>query len=66
MTTNDLAGEISTPEVSPGNYSPVDWKMQDTVGAVFLGILAVVFMIAWMRSEARYRTLVAQQEKPIE
>ena len=62
MTTDVSAGEISTPEVRPVSYSPVDWKMQDTVGALFLGILAVVFMIAWMRSEARYRRLVTQRE----
>ncbi len=46
--------------VIPGNYQPV--HLQDTFGAIFLGIFAVIFLIGWMRSEARNRALITQRE----
>lgn len=49
-----------TPPVSPGNYSPVTVDMRDTIGAIFLGILAWVLLIGWTRAEARNRALVQQ------
>ncbi|HEU0295296.1 MAG TPA: hypothetical protein VFR47_21325 [Anaerolineales bacterium] len=52
--------EQTTPAVSPGNYSPVTVYMKDSIGAVFLGIFTTVFLIGWMRTEARYRTLLTQ------
>ena len=33
---------------------------RDTAGAVFLGILALILLVALLRSEARNRALVAQ------
>ena len=62
MATNDPGMEKGTPQVSPGNYSPVTVYVKDTVGAVFLGILSVILLIGWRRTEKRYRTLIAQQE----
>ena len=56
--------EAKTPSVSPGNYSPVTVNMEDTVGAIFLGILSGILLIGWMRAEARYRALLIQQESP--
>jgi hypothetical protein len=44
----------------PGNYQPI--YLEDTVGAIFMGILSVIFLIAWLRSEARYRKLIVQRE----
>jgi hypothetical protein len=52
----------TTPPVSPGNYSPVTVTVDDTVGGVFLGILALILLVGWMRSEARYRKLLTQQK----
>ena len=49
-----------TPFVSPGNYSPVTVYMEDSLGAIFLGILAVIFLISWRRAEARNRRLMDQ------
>jgi len=46
--------------VIPGNYQPV--HLQDTFGAIFLGIFAVIFLIGWMRAEARNRALMTQRE----
>jgi hypothetical protein len=46
--------------VIPGNYQPI--HLQDTVGAIFLGIFALIFFIGWRRAEARYRALINQQE----
>ena len=52
--------EDKTPLVNPGNYSPVTVEMKDTIGVIFLGILAWILLIGWTRSEARNRALVKQ------
>jgi len=44
----------------PGNYQPV--HLEDTFGASFLGIFAIISIIGWMRSDARYRKFVTRQE----
>jgi hypothetical protein len=54
--------EETTPLVSPGNYSPVTVYMRDSLGAIFLGALAGILLIGWVRSEARYRGLITQLE----
>ena len=46
--------------VIPGNYQPI--HLEDTVGAIFLGIFATIFMIGWIRTEVRYRKLMTQRE----
>ena len=51
-----------TPAVPAGNYSPVTVDMRDTVGAVFLGILAFILLIGWTQAEARNRALMKQLE----
>jgi hypothetical protein len=51
-----------TPPVSPGNYSPVTVDMRDTIGAIFLGILAFILLVGWTRAEARNRALIKQLE----
>jgi hypothetical protein len=53
-----------TPVDISGNYQPI--HLEDTVGAIFLGILAVILLIGWRRAETRYRKLITQQEKLIE
>jgi hypothetical protein len=65
MSTNENHKSVQdekTPSVSPGNYSPVTVNMKDTLGAIFLGILTVILLIGWRRTEAKYRILLAQQE----
>ena len=52
--------EDKTPAVTPGNYSPVTVDMKDTIGAVFLGILAFILLIGWTQAEARNRVLTKQ------
>ncbi len=37
-------------------YSPV--AVQDTLGTIILGILSVILLLAFMRSEARYRKML--------
>ena len=44
-----------------GNYQPI--HMEDTAGAIFLGILSVILLIGWRRAETRYHRLLLQQEK---
>lgn len=61
MPTDISIQEEQTPQVSPGFYSPVTVYMKDSLGAIFLGILSGILLLAWMRSEARYRALVAHQ-----
>jgi hypothetical protein len=62
MSMDQPVLEGQTPTVSPGNYSPVTINIKDTVGAVLLGILSVLLLIGWMRSEARYRNLIVRQK----
>jgi hypothetical protein len=38
--------------------------LKDTVGAIFLGILSVILLIGWQRSEIRYRKLLKQLDTP--
>lgn len=67
MSTNEDHTSVDndkTPSVSPGNYSP-SWQYQtlhleDTIGAVFLGIFAVIFLVGWRRAESRNRQLMDQ------
>jgi hypothetical protein len=62
MTTSEghpILGEGAILEV-PGNYQPV--HLEDTFGAIFLGVFAIITLIGWMRSEARYRKFVTHQE----
>jgi hypothetical protein len=40
----------------PGNYQPV--HLEDTFGAILLGVFALICLIGWMRAEARYRKLL--------
>ncbi len=54
--------EVKSPEVSPGNYSPVNVYMEDSVGASFLGLLSGILLIGWMRAEARYRALLNERK----
>jgi hypothetical protein len=46
--------------VVPGNYQPV--HLEDTVGAILLGIFAVISFIGWMNAEARYRASINRRE----
>jgi hypothetical protein len=64
MSTNEESAsglEGKSPDVSPGNYSPVNVYMEDSLGAIFLGFLSGVLLIGWMRAEARYRTLLKER-----
>ena len=66
MTTNQAltsTTEGQTPLVSPGNYSPVTVTVKDTLGTIFLGVLAGILLVGWMRAEARYQTLITQLEE---
>lgn len=51
-----------SPSVSPGNYSPVTVYLKDTLGAVFLGVLAGILLIGWIRAETRFRDFISQSE----
>jgi len=43
----------------PGNYQPV--HLEDTFGAILLGVFAVISLIGWMRAEARCSALLNQK-----
>ena len=47
---------------TPGDYSPVRVTMTDSLGTIFLGVLALILLAGLLRSEARYRALVARSE----
>ena len=62
MSTNEghpVIGEGGILEI-PGNYQL--YHLEDTVGAIFLGVFAIISLIGWMRSEKRYRKLITHQE----
>lgn len=42
--------------VVPGNYQPV--HLEDSLGALLLGVFAIISLIGWIRAEARYRALI--------
>ena len=64
MSTNeDNLLEYQTPAVSPGTYSPVTVTVKDTMGALFLGILSMILLIRWIRTERLNRELITQLEK---
>jgi hypothetical protein len=64
VPTNEMTSEGQIPLISPSNYSPVTVTMKDSLGAIFLGILAVILLIGWRRAETRYRKLIEQREIP--
>jgi hypothetical protein len=49
-----------TPVDISGNYQPI--HLEDTAGAIFLGILAVIMLIGWRRAETRCQKLILQQK----
>lgn len=58
MSTSEghpVIGENAVLEVS-GSYQPI--HLEDTVSAMFLGVFAIISLLGWMRSEARYRKLL--------
>lgn len=62
MSTSEghpIIGEGAVLEI-PGNYQPVHFE--DTAGAILLGIFAILSLVGWMRSEARYRKLIIYKE----
>jgi hypothetical protein len=63
MSTNEdfiAPMEGKTPIDISGNYQPI--HLEDTVGVIFLGILSILLLIGWRRSETRYRKLMEQRE----
>jgi hypothetical protein len=60
MLRENTTPQETTPQVSPGNYSPVTVDLKDTLGSLFLGVLAGLLLLGWMRAEARYRDLLMQ------
>jgi hypothetical protein len=42
------------------NFSPVTVHQEDTIGAIFLGIVSIALFVALMRAEARNRALTAR------
>lgn len=42
------------------NYSPVDVEVREVTGSLFLGILAIILLILFVRSNNRYLELLRQ------
>ncbi|MEP7356638.1 MAG: hypothetical protein ABI847_05320 [Anaerolineales bacterium] len=45
---------------APITYNPVTVQQQDTLGAIFLGLLTFTLLVAYLRAEARSRALQAK------
>jgi uncharacterized membrane protein YkgB len=61
--------ETEVQTTSPKQPEPRNeaWQLQtlymsDTIGAIFLGILSVVLLIGWRRTESKYRSLLLKQD----
>jgi hypothetical protein len=67
---NDLNMTTESDPVQPtgrnyDHYNPVDIRVQEATGAVFLGILAFILLIALLRLQQQNRALLAQlAERP--
>lgn len=51
----------ATPKVQPGHFNPVNVHIDNSLGALLLGILAFILLVGWMKAEARNRQLMGQQ-----
>jgi len=59
------AGSSPEPQAAQGgnrsdNFSPVTVHQEDTIGAIFLGVMALALFAALLRAEARSQHLAAQ------
>ena len=55
---NGEAGRKGETPLTIDHYNPVDVAMRETVGTSFLGLLALILLIALLRSQARNRELL--------
>lgn len=57
MSTNEDRNQTveGKPAVPPGTFNPVTVDIKETVGTVFLGIIALVLLVAWLQAEAHQR-----------
>jgi hypothetical protein len=62
-TLHNLPNEEIESQVGHRTYSPVDVKMDNTLGAIFLGVLSVILLFVLLREQARNRALLAQLNK---
>lgn len=56
----DHEAAATTLSAKPGVYSPVNINASEAIGSLFLGVLALVLLIALLRAEARNRRLLSQ------
>lgn len=57
---NGETGRKGEAPLTIDHYNPVDVAMRETIGTTFLGLLALVLLIALLRSQARNRRLLRQ------
>ncbi len=58
--TNDMPTAQAAPDVvKPSGYSQVSVRQEDTIGAIFLGLVSLTLLFAYFRAEARNRGLLA-------
>jgi hypothetical protein len=62
-TTRTLPDEDMESQIGHRTYSPVDVKMDNTFGVVFLGLLSLILLFMLMREQARNRALLEQHSR---
>ena len=64
MQENELTPgqENTTPEVKPGVYNPVNITVNESWGAMILGILCIVLLVGWVHAENKLKALLSQQQ----
>lgn len=57
------AGDVAAPGIAPNNDNRVNVRVNDTVGSIFLGLVTLALLIAYLRSEARVRALLSRMNE---
>ncbi|MDX1687289.1 MAG: hypothetical protein R3248_04835 [Candidatus Promineifilaceae bacterium] len=57
---NGETGRKGEAPLTIDHYNPVDVAMRETIGTTLLGVVALILLIALLRSQARNRKLLGQ------
>lgn len=63
MVTNSRSQLVSTDQPYGSASNPIDVSVNNTVGALFLGVVALILLVAFLREEARNRALTAKLQQ---
>ena len=59
-TSTNQISEEQMPDIKPGIYNPVAVNVQDSIGMLVLGIISIMLLIGWVKTEQRNRQLLSR------